>query len=304
MNAAEYETAVAAALEAKKMGQQKGKGRRSSKKSATTSKKFSIVSVGGPLAAIRRRRADKAQQARETISNDGDLMSFDAVKPKKLTRKQRREAKKEQTRLNARATPVGAFRTRGVTLKNTGDGLRMVRTPWKGADGTANTNDTTPTTQEHHMPLQKISSQEIDTETQSQMNFWANLSAPAQTAPVQIAQNSPSLFSPRTKSDPFADIARRESKSPVCSASSSRGQLDMFSGEWTWVSPVKADKLALPNGGSFLDLKLDMSPGEGTPTQVMKEITNTSANTLQNPFDQFEVVSKPVDHSLYASTIC
>jgi len=283
-NDAEYERAVAAALDAQRLGQKK-----------TTKTRFTIVSVVTPFAAIRRRRAERAEKARGTIVSDGDLMSFDPVKPKKLTRKQQRAAKKEQARLNARATPVGKWRSRGVTSQNTGNALLQPHTP-------------------QDMEPQRISSQEVDAETKSQMNFWANLAAPDLTPTQPFVPFSP--HNVRDNADPFAQLARRESKSPVCGGASSTSsstsssfatsgqQLNPNTGEWTWVSPAKTDQTSTVYGGSFLDLKLDMSPGEGTPTQIMADVTNTRATTsaVQNPFDMFEII--PTPGGLYASAVC
>jgi hypothetical protein len=285
---AEYDVAVQAAMQATRLSQHN---------QAKSRKKFSsaVPSLPRPLAAIRRRRAEKAEMARRDIgTSNGDLLSFE--EPKKLTRRQKRDAARqkrdaarESARLRNRATPVGRWRGRG-TDKNgeTGNGLSM------------------PHLRE---PEPRISTQKMSPSAASQMNFWSDVHntstntstttttvSAAATATITGISTVPPLSTNSfvcldPLGDPFADIANRENNKNT-------QQLDMLSGDWTMVTPSKAAHTATQPGTTWLDLTLDMRPQK--PTQPAAE-NNSIPQVPQNPFDMFEMVPAC---DKYASTVC
>lgn len=286
---AEYDAAVQAAMSAKRLSQHN---------QAKSRKKFSsaVPSLPRPLAAIRRRRAEKAEKARRDIgTSNGDLLSFEEP-VKKLTRRQKRDAARQKrdaarefARLRNRATPVGRWRGRGTDKHGeTGNGLSMPHL---------------------HQPEPRVSTQKMSPSAQSQMNFWSDVhntstSTSTTTATVSAAATAiatgiftvPPLLTDSFAcldplGDPFADIANRENNKNT-------QQLDILSGDWTMVTPSKVAHTVTQPGTTWLDLTLDMSPQK--PTQPAAE-NNSIPQISQNPFDMFEMVPAG---GKYASTVC
>jgi len=269
----EYAAAVQAAMSAKRLSQH----------NQTKSRKFIIASMPRPLAAIRRRRAEKAEKARRDMgTSNGDLLSFETPVPKKLTRRQKlRELARN------RATPVGRWSGKGA-----------------GKHGETNSMSHPPQAE------QRVSTQKISPSAQSQMDFWSNVhdTAGDSTSTTTVSACStgiPTVPPLATHSlacldpfgGPFAEIANRENKTE--NKKDTQLDNDML---WTMVTPPKAEHKATQLGTTWLDLTLEMSPQKPKPPAAEND-SISQIHVPQNPFDMFEMV--PAGGSgRYASAVC